>query len=372
MASSTTLRLRKLWFQLHKWLGLLLAAAIVPIALTGSALVWHDALDAALNPERATEARPALPPGAYAAAASAHLAPGERIASIALPREGGPVVVTAARPPVPGGGRPARTLLYLDPADGRLLDRAASNQGLVHIFHVLHGSLMVPGVGRQIVGWIGVAMLASALTGLWLWWPLAGRWSRGLRWRRQGSTSANLHHQAGFWIALPLAMLSFTGIWISFPAPFASLSGDPPPPSAAERARRSAAQPLAAPALTPDRALAAARPLAGGAVATIAWPTGPSPEWKLSFAGTGAPTEIAIDDRTGAARPPRPPQPESKARLMRRLHDGTGMGWLWQAVIFAGGILPALLAVTGVLMWLRSRRWRTRAPARRPAAAPAE
>ena len=45
---------------------------------------------------------------------------------------------------------------------------------------------------------------------------------------------------------------------------------------------------------------------------------------------------------------------------MRRIHDGTGMPFVWQVIVFAGGILPAVLAVTGILMWLRMRRRRTR------------
>jgi hypothetical protein len=45
---------------------------------------------------------------------------------------------------------------------------------------------------------------------------------------------------------------------------------------------------------------------------------------------------------------------------MRRIHDGTGMPLAWQIIIFVGGILPALLAVTGILMWLRMRKRRER------------
>ena len=54
-------------------------------------------------------------------------------------------------------------------------------------------------------------IVLSVLPGLWLWWPVTGSVRRGFRWRRQNSTNANLHHQMGFWIAIPLAMLSFTG-----------------------------------------------------------------------------------------------------------------------------------------------------------------
>ena len=52
------------------------------------------------------------------------------------------------------------------------------------------------------------------------------------------------------------------------------------------------------------------------------------------------------------------------ARTMRRWHDGTDMGPVWQTLIFLGGIIPALLAVTGIVMWLRSRGWRAALAAR--------
>ncbi|HEX9946246.1 MAG TPA: PepSY-associated TM helix domain-containing protein [Allosphingosinicella sp.] len=361
MSAPTRFRLRRLWFQVHKWIGLALALLIVPISLTGSALVWHDWLDEKLNPERTTAAAPALPPSAYAAAARRLARPNERLSSLAYPRESGPVVATLARTGQPPGGRPVRTLLYLDPGSARLLDRAASDEGAVRVLHVLHGSLMVPGVGRQIVGWVGVAMLLSSLTGLWLWWPLSGRFTRGLKWRRRAATSANLHHQGGFWIVLPLTMLSFTGAWISFPAFFAALSGDPPGPSMAERMRRSAALPAAQTRMSPDSALAAARPLASGQPVTLTWPAEAEPKWKIAFARPGGAAEVTVDDRSAATAPPKAPRPETTARLMRRLHDGTGMGALWQTIIFIGGLIPALLAVTGILMWLNVRRARSRA-----------
>ena len=363
----TKIRLRELWFQIHKWLGLTLAVLIIPISLTGSALVWHDWLDAKLNPERTVSARPALPPSAYADSAR-KLVPGEKLISLAFPEDRGVVVANLARPLQPGGGRAVRTLLYLDPSDAHLLDRRASNEGAVQVMHSLHGSLMVPGAGRQIVGWIGVAMLISSLTGLWLWWPLKGRFTRGLRWKRQPETSGNLHHLGGFWIALPLAVLSFTGAWISFPAFFASLSGDPSGPSPAERMRRMNTAPMEATALAPDRVLALTQPHSTGPLITLTWPTEPKAEWKVTYQRQGGPAEVTVGDRDGEVTPPKPPQAETVARLMRRVHDGSGMSPIWQAIIFIGGLIPALLAVTGILMWLAARR-RDRAMRERRAAA---
>ena len=364
MAGNQTLNAagaRKLWFQVHKWIGILLAILIIPICLTGSALVWHDWLDETLNPQRYEVTGPlALTPAAYAERAAAALQSGERIATITLPEGEGPVLVSAARPPVPGAtGRPVRTNLWLNPSDGRVLDRAASNEGAVRVLHVLHGSLMVPGVGRQIVGWVGVAMLLSCVSGIWLWWPTVGKWTRGLRWRRQNSTNANLHHQLGFWILIPLAMLSFTGVWISFPAVFSQFEASAPKGGGGgDRARAMRAQPLEAPALSPDAAVAAAGAHATGPLRSLAWPTDQAPEWRVSFAREGGNAEVKVADDGAEVTPPRAPQPETLARTMRRWHDGVGMGAVWQVVIFIGGIIPAALAVTGILMWLRNRRWK--------------
>jgi uncharacterized iron-regulated membrane protein len=362
VAQSTNLRLRGLWFSIHKWIGILLALLIIPISLTGSALVWHDWLDETLNPHRyAVTGAAALTPSAYAAAAQAALGPGERVLSIRYPEHhGGPVTVTAVGTTQPGAARPPRTNVWLDPADGRLLDKASSDSGAVRVLHSLHGSLMVPGWGRTIVGWVGVFMFVSCLTGIWLWWPVTGSVRRGLRWRRRNSTNANLHHQMGFWILVPLAMLSFTGFWISFPSVFSAFEANQPkarsgPP---DRARAMRARPLERTALAADAALAAAGPHATGPLVSVSWPTDQNSSWKIAFARQGAPAEVEVADASARVTPPRPPRPETRARTIRRWHDGTGMGPVWQVVIFIGGIVPALLAVTGVLMWLRSRGWR--------------
>jgi uncharacterized iron-regulated membrane protein len=57
---------------------------------------------------------------------------------------------------------------------------------------------------------------------------------------------------------------------------------------------------------------------------------------------------------------------------MRELHDGITNGAVWQTIIFAAGLLPAVLAVTGCIMWWRTRRVRQRTArtATTPACAP--
>lgn len=365
MARSTNMRLRGLWFSVHKWIGLCLAILIIPIVLSGAILVWHDWFDETLNPQRymVSRATPQHGPAAYAASARGALGPGQRVASIRYPdsEESGPILVSAVQPPQGAGGdaRPMRTSVWLDPGTGHVLDTASGNAGIMQFIHGLHGSLTMPGWGRTIVGWVGIFMFVSCLTGLWLWWPITGSLRRGLRWKRQNSTSANIHHLLGLGVLLPLAMLSFTGFWISFPGVFGAFEASRPKGGETpDRARAQRALPLERTAMTADSARAAAQRLATGALVAITWPTDQSGAWKIAFARGGGTAEIAVDDATGVVTPPRAPQPETNARLMRRLHDGTAMGPVWRTIIFLGGIVPAILAITGIIMWLRSRGWR--------------
>jgi uncharacterized iron-regulated membrane protein len=349
---------RRAWFQVHKWIGLTLAILIIPLSLSGAALVWGDALDRLVNGSRyAVTGETLLAPDAYVAAARGALKPGERVSQLSLPDERGPVVVAAQPAAEPAGrrGPPLRTMVYLDPPTARVLQVASSNAGLVRFLHVLHGSLQVPGIGRQIVGWIGVAMMISSFTGLWLWWPTVGTWVKGLRWRRHRNTDTNLHFVMGFWIALPLFVLSLTGAWISFPGFFGILSGSGGargPDRAATRAPALAdpGQPLG---IVVERAMSVGK----GAIRSIGWPTTRTPDWTVTFA-SGAIVKVADDGGVAVAAPSR--QPGGTARLMRRIHDGEGMGLVWQLIIFVGGVLPAGLAGTGVIMWWRARGWRAK------------
>ena len=359
MAKTTKKKLRASWLTVHKWIGLTLAILIIPISVTGAALVWHDWLEARLEPQRHQSlGTAALSPSAYVGAAKAALSAEERIATIRFDGDK-PVLVTAVQP-AKGEGRPQRTNIWLDPRDGRVIDQASANSGAVQVMHVLHGSLMWPGWGRTVVGWGGLAMLVSSLSGLWLWWPLTGSFTSGFRWRRRNTLNANLHYHAGFWIMVPLAVLSFTGAWISFPKVFGMFESRPAP-NAQERAAAQRARPLADPATSVNAAVRAGQAFAAGPLTLITWPTDKKGEWKISFAREGGAAEVTVADNSGVATKPKPPQPETLARTMRRLHDGTGMGPVWQTIIFLGGIIPALLSITGIIIWWRSRKPRAKA-----------
>lgn len=381
MSTSKQARLRHFWFTFHLWIGVGLGILLLPLSVTGSLLVWHDGIDRMAHPARyaVSGSEAPLAPSAYLKAAAEALDPALKATILRLPAEPGMPVTVAARGATRGGGFPAMTTVYLDPPTGHVLDVADTGGSFMMFVHRFHGSLMVPGLGRQIVGWLGVAMLISSLSGIYLWWPRNGQFLKGLRWRRQPTTNANLHFTFGFWIAIPLAILSFTGAYISFPQTARSVVGlfaEVGPQQ--QRGGPGGFGAPVTPSLTPDAAAEAAIATVPGArLLALTFPAGANPAWRIQLLDGGRTRTVSVDDQSGEVKAGRdraasqPAAGDAFTRLMRQLHDGTDMGLVWQIVIFFGGLVPALLTVTGVVMWWR-RRENRKALARRLANAPGE
>lgn len=211
-------------------------------------------------------------------------------------------------------------------------------------------------------------MLMLSLTGIWLWWPRNGAFLPGLHWRRAPATITNLHHLLGFWISLPLAFVSLTGIYLSFPPYARSLmtSVAPMNPPARSILRGQLARHVK---LTPDAALAAAQAAQPGArLSALFMATTPgnrdaaaSPIWRIQLRRPdgGELIRLLVDDTSSAVRPLSDPLAGDRAaQWIRWLHEGSHSGPVWRLVVFLTGVFPPIFAVTGVLMWLRGRRQR--------------
>src|SRR5262249_62339999 len=83
-------RLRAVWWTLHRWIGLALAVLLVPIALSGALLVWHDHVDALIHPDRyAVTGSALMSPSAYVARARAAVEPAVQPAAGPFPASHG-------------------------------------------------------------------------------------------------------------------------------------------------------------------------------------------------------------------------------------------------------------------------------------------
>jgi uncharacterized iron-regulated membrane protein len=358
------LRLRSLWRNLHLWIGAGLFVVLGPLGVTGSLLVFDDDIDKLAHPQRYAVHGPAtLDPSAYVEAARAAFGGRALPAQLRLPqRSGAPVMVQGWVAPAHDGDRPGQLNAYLDPATAKVLDVGNPRAELRGQIHQLHGNLFMAQSGRKLVGWLGVLMLTSCLTGLYLWWPRNNRVVKGLRWTRSPSGFSNLHHMVGFWTCVPLAILSFTGAAIAFPDVVRAVQGKPA--QAPRQQQNNPAQPLAQTGTPVTAAVAAAIEAAGGEarVQQLVLPTeGDRPAWRVQLRTDHGAVQVRVDDRKGKAKlqdgpPPGPGGGDPVMRVVRQLHDGDDTGPVWTAIIVLTGLAPLILCVTGTVFWLLGRR----------------
>jgi len=358
---------RRAWVQIHLWLGLTLGAIGIAIGLSGSFLVYDREIDAWLNPQRyATSGSEASRSLAEYSASVRQAVPGSRIVGIRMPeQEGGPVVVTARAQ----GATFHR--VYVDPPSGEVLE-AVPGGGLVGWMHRFHENLTLRDYwGREIVGAVGIAMLISSLSGLYLWWPARGRFREALGMRSGFTTSRNLHYLLGFYGCIVLALLSFTGIWLAYvDAGRAVVSAFSPVTPRSVEASAPGGKPVA-----PDAAVAAAQALYPGArLAGLGFPNGERGVYRVNLRDATGPVTVFLEPAGGAvlrrAHASNRSGGDRFLAVQRDLHTGEMLGAA-RVLLFLAGLLPAVLVVTGTMMWLRQRRRRYVATSSGDVAAPA-
>ena len=365
MTNSKRPRMRNVWTQIHLWLGVTLGMVGAFIGLSGSALVYDDAIDAWLNPQRyaISGARAELPVSEYAQRAQKTFATGARITAIRLPdQDEGPIAVLARS----GNGTAPLQRVYLDPPTGRVLD-ASSGRDLLAWLHSFHESLTLREYnGREIVGAVGIAMLTSSLIGIYLWWPVDGLRRSAFGFRRGFALHRNLHYTIGIWGALVLATLSATGIFLAYPDASRAAVGAIVFVSPSQRMVRSAS--ISGKPIGPDEAGAVALSRYPDArVISVGFPTGPDGAYRISLREAGdtasrSGTVVFVDPRSGAIlfRLDRSTRMPGDTFLLwdRILHEGGAFGAAGRFVTFLGGLMPTFLVVTGIIMWMRKRRRR--------------
>ena len=399
MANASKPRSQRLWYRtlqnIHLWVGLILCLPLVLLGITGSILVVEDELRALTGdmPAQAMADGPMQPVSAILAAARAAAPAGTQPGFLILPDEPGrPAVVRLVaarggeRGGAPQGGPPQGPMgmLSIDPVSLAVVgdaNPAQASGGFLRTVHILHGNLLIRDrSGREIVGWLGVAMLVLGVSGLVLWWPRPGRWkaaftvkagARGVRLHR------DLHGAVGIWTLAVFIVVTFSGVYLAFPQSLgAGVSSVLP-----ARDLRAAVTVQPVKGATPidvARAVALAREaLPGAELRSVSSPARPDQAYRIGLAPAGqahgAPAAtVFVDPWTARVAEVRDPATYSAGETVmawqRPLHAGEGLGPLWKWAVFLSGVLPPLFAVTGTLMWWLKRKARRAKNAERAAA----
>jgi uncharacterized iron-regulated membrane protein len=372
---------RKVWLNLHLWLGLTAGLVLALIGLTGSLLVFSEPmLEMELGRSHfAVDGPPVLSPAVDEWVANVKrsyddisvidyiLGPGSSLTRSSTVRMG---VQTA-------NGK--HFTVNVDPYSGRALGRYVWEDTYTSYIYGLHGALTTStswrAFGRGVVGWIGLAMIVSMATGLYLWWPRNRNWrmaftfKQGARGRRR---LIDLHNIFAVYLYVPLFILAFTGVyfvrstWID---PVVSLVSIPRTPDPQALARSSARGSCPA-RTTPGQAVALAQarfPSTKLGLLNIPRPPGQPYEVELlsldSF-GIGGATQVfverecpnilaVIDGKTVVAA-------EAFQTVTRALHHDLMLGRFGEAILFLAGLILPVSFVTGLLLWLDKRKNRAR------------
>jgi uncharacterized iron-regulated membrane protein len=262
--------------------------------------------------------------------------------------------------------------ILIDPVSLELLEMQQAMGGWVRFFHDLHGHIFISGgLGREIVGWLGVAMLVLGCSGLYLWWPKSGQWEAAFTVRRTAKGvrfNRELHGAVGIWRLVLFMVVNFTGVYLAFPQQISAAVNTVWPGRDMRAAQFQArVEPMrGATAIGLDEALALAKERVPDVRFLNAFlPTRPDQALRISMIrqghGEGAPTVTVIIDPwrktiLDVFDPRTLSTGESIIAWQRALHYGQGLGGGYKFLVFVSGVIIPVFAVTGFLMWWIKRR----------------
>jgi uncharacterized iron-regulated membrane protein len=209
---------RRVNFQVHLWVGIILTLYFVVIGVTGSILVFRPELErlSGLKPWQGIRAEQPLADIVDVVENLKAAYPRSRIVSVDTPTVDDATFVAVVN------GRGGRLKVACDPTSGKVLGEFSNAPNWLDTVEALHISLLDPrrGQGRMING-IGAAfLLLLNATGMVVWWPGIRNWKRALmvdfarNWRR---INFDLHVSVGFWTILIASFWALSGIYFGWP-----------------------------------------------------------------------------------------------------------------------------------------------------------
>jgi uncharacterized iron-regulated membrane protein len=368
-------QLRALTHAVHQWAGLTLGLVFAVLGLSGSLLVFYPEIDLWLNPVQQVRAGPAPDFSLQQAIDALHRqhptldGPWRLEMPIA---EGRPINARYARPAAITGRSFAPLMLTLDPETLHPTSSRIWGDYAMTWLYNLHYTLLFDKPGRYTVGVVGLFALLSLLSGLYLWWPSARRWRAALQPQiRPGIVRATYdwHVLSGSYGLLLLLVLAFTGVMLALPEYARPLLNELSP---LRQMPHTHSLPQAGQAMIDaDHAVAAARAeLPGSVLRWLETPAGETGSYRVNLWQPGDPgyrfprSNVWIDAYSGRVLAVRDSRRQSAGDTFlawqHPLHNGEAFGLPGRILACLGGLLPALLWVSGLMRWRQKRHARAK------------
>ena len=344
---------------MHLWLGIAIGVYLCVVSLSGAALLFR------IDLQRAVHSHLLVPESAEVRATPADIVdalvvayPGSQIAGVDSPTTARPVYLAYVT-----DAAAFRTVLA-DPSSGQVLGELPDSSP-IRTLQDLHFNLLAGQTGELINGIGAIGLLLLATSGLVIWWPGKGRWTRALRakWKRNPERRVwELHGAVGIWAALLISMWAVTALSFTFPRQFRSAvnamshvsAGTQPTARPPTAARRLPLRELI------ERAQAV---MPNQHVARVVLPATPADATQVLFsarrptpAGTPDLTPVYVDPYSGAILRTAPRADSLGDKILYwvgPLHVGGFGGWTVKLVWLCFGLAPAALFITGFITWWR-------------------
>lgn len=350
---------RRIFVQVHKWLGILIGLYVVVVCATGAVLVFRIDLQRALHPHlfTASGSGPLADPVAVMESVS-RVYPGHSLSGVDAPTTLRPTYLAYVTK-----DREFKTVL-IDPVSTAVLGELPEHPA-IRTLQQVHYNLLGGRTGRTINGAGAFTILALGATGVVIWWPGRRQWRRGFMvdfGRDTRRVIWELHRAAGIWSAAFIVLSAVTALSLIFPSGFRAVVGRVSPITSVRSPQSVAPGPATRPPSWPqmlDRARAHAE---GKPVARVVLPFGERGTFLVMF-GESSPTpagsaltSIHLDRHTGERLATAAAARTWGDAVMARMtpwHVGGVGGQAGRVAWFVLGLSPAALFITGLMSWWR-------------------
>ncbi len=387
---------------IHRWTGLLMAAFLIVEGLTGSILAFYDSFERLVTPQFYAKRRPGERPLELAALAesAAALVPQGQVSFVIL---AGDRAIVYYRPRQnQATGKPYElgfTQFFVDPWTGKELGRrrlGEVSEGMVNLMpfiYILHTNLALGGKGSLLLGIVSLCWTIDCFVGFYLTLPvsLARFWRRWkpswlVKWRSSAfRVNFDLHRASGLWLWPMLLVFAWSSVMFNLPSvykagmhrlldytPQESVPLAPIAPTAKPTLDWSAAQ-AAGEKLMAQQAERRRFRVVSPKALFYSQETGRytyEVQSTRDLSGAFHPrTEVTFDGNTGTFISLNLPNLERTGdqadAWLFALHRADVLGTPYRALVCAIGPVIVMLSITGIYIWWKKRKARTRAAAQR-------
>lgn len=372
---------RKAIFTIHRWVGAVIALYILVMSLSGVTLVFHDEFESVLCPPPVIKVGAARSDFETMIENTHKKYTGYRVTGFICPRQAHlPVEIFAVN------DKEKKLHLNADPYTGEILGPKAESEILAAV-RDLHHNLFNGKTGRTINGIGASCLFLLVVTGVVVWWRGVKDWASGFKLALKGNfrrVNWNLHSAVGAWTLPFLLIWSISGFYFGFTAFFekslnvvfpVSAQKQLAPPDekiALEENQPESAGNMAIAAMhgaKPDLDKMVQTAVAAASredyVERIAFPDKRRPTLRIWLcnslsAESTTKTQVFLDPKTGLVLAVAPsdaaPTGDVILQWLTKLHFGSFWGLASKSIWIFIGLAPAILAGSGLALFVHGRR----------------